>query len=172
MDRLIDMYAGYKRQRIAPEVLAAWLHHRFVQIHPFQDGNGRVARVLASLVFIQSGWFPSVITRDIRSDYISALENADLGELDDLVRLFSGNQKRSFQRALSLSDQVEEQATSIIIDAAIQKIRERRDIRQNAQRTVFEFGDSAADDILEKLQSLCDELNGHTRANMRTSKHA
>ena len=137
MDRLIDMYAGYKRQRIAPEVLAAWLHHRFAQIHPFQDGNGRVARVLASLVFIQNGWFPLVITRDIRSNYISALGNADLGELDDLVRLFSGNQKRSFQRALSLSDQAEEQATSIIIDAAIQKIRERKDIRQKAQRTVI-----------------------------------
>ena len=159
MDRLIDMYAGYKRQRIAPEVLAAWLHHRFAQIHPFQDGNGRVARVLASLVFIQNGWFPLVITRDIRSNYISALENADRGELNDLVRLFSGNQKRSFRRALSLSDQVEEQATSIIIDAAIQKIRERRDVRQKAQRTVFDFGDSAANDILQKLQSLCDELS-------------
>ena len=38
---------------VAPEVEAAWLHHRFTQIHPFQDGNGRIARALATLIFVK-----------------------------------------------------------------------------------------------------------------------
>ena len=40
---------------------AAWLHHRFVQIHPFQDGNGRIARALSTLIFVKAGWFPLVV---------------------------------------------------------------------------------------------------------------
>jgi Fic family protein len=45
-------------------VQAAWLHHRFTQIHPFADGNGQVARAIASLVFIEAGWFPLILKRD------------------------------------------------------------------------------------------------------------
>ena len=53
-----------RRRGVPVEVEAAWLHHRFTQIHPYQDGNGRVARALASLLFIKAGWFPVVVTRD------------------------------------------------------------------------------------------------------------
>ena len=53
MDRLIDLYSCHVRNGVSSEVLAAWLYHGFAQIHPFQDGNGRVARVLASLILLK-----------------------------------------------------------------------------------------------------------------------
>lgn len=89
MERLINMHLEHVKQQVPPEIEAAWLHHRFTQIHPFQDGNGRVARALASLVFIQAGWFPLVITRNVRDEYIDALEAADKGNLSNLVHLFA-----------------------------------------------------------------------------------
>ena len=55
MERLIELHEQHQTAGFAPEVEAAFLHHRFTQIHPFQDGNGRVARALASLVFIRAG---------------------------------------------------------------------------------------------------------------------
>ena len=58
MDRLIELHE--RHMNVPPEVEAAWLHHRFTQIHPFQDGNGRIARALATLVFVKAGWFPLV----------------------------------------------------------------------------------------------------------------
>ena len=67
MDRLVEMHQRHLQEDVPPEVEAAWLHHRFTQIHPFQDGNGRVARALASLVFIRAGWFPFVVHRDNRT---------------------------------------------------------------------------------------------------------
>ncbi len=79
MDRLVEMQLQHEAQELAPEVEAAWLHHRFTQIHPFQDGNGRVARCLASLVLIRAGWFPMVVDRDLREPYLDALETADAG---------------------------------------------------------------------------------------------
>lgn len=42
MDRLVELHAAHHALGVPPEVEAAWLHHAFTQIHPFQDGNGRV----------------------------------------------------------------------------------------------------------------------------------
>ena len=47
-----------------PIIVAAWLHHRFTQIHPYQDGNGRVARAITTLVLLRSELLPPVIDRD------------------------------------------------------------------------------------------------------------
>jgi Fic family protein len=78
------------------------LHHRFTQTHPFQDGNGRVARTLASLIFIRQGLFPIVITRNDRQEYINASEAADKGELTGLVNLFSRLQEKILIKGLGL----------------------------------------------------------------------
>ena len=101
MDRLLAMHLEHEDRGVPPEVEAAWLHHRFVQIHPFQDGNGRVARALATLVMIRAGWFPLVVTDAGRADYIGALEAGDAGDLRVLVRLFSGIQRRALEGAIN-----------------------------------------------------------------------
>ena len=49
MDRMVAIHAEHIKRAIPPQVAAAWLHHAFTQIHPFQDGNGRVARAIAEL---------------------------------------------------------------------------------------------------------------------------
>lgn len=101
MDRLIELHRQHELRGVQPQIEAAWLHHAFTQIHPFQDGNGRVARALASLVFIKAGYFPLVITRDDRAKYIDALELADSGDLAVLIQLFARIQKRALTRAIS-----------------------------------------------------------------------
>ncbi len=100
MDRMIQIYDGHLKRNILPHVEAAWLHHAFTQIHPFQDGNGRVARSLATLVFIKGGFFPLVVNRDDRNHYIDALESADAGDISQLTRLFAQLQKRSLTKAI------------------------------------------------------------------------
>jgi fido (protein-threonine AMPylation protein) len=106
MDQLIRWHLQHVQMGTPPEIEAAWLHHRFTQIHPFQDGNGRVARCLATLIFIRAKWFPLVVTRDDRVPYIESLEKADHGDLQPLVNLCAKAQRRAFVRSLSLSEQV------------------------------------------------------------------
>jgi len=94
MDELVRMYSEHQTREIPPEVEAAWLHHRFTQIHPFADGNGRVARALASLVFVKRGWFPLIVKRDDpQRRYIEALEKADAGDMRPLVAIFVESQR-------------------------------------------------------------------------------
>ena len=74
MERLVAGQNRYHELGVSPDVLAAWVHHRFTQIHPFQDGNGRVARLMATLIFIRDEWLPLVVHRDDRVRYLNALE--------------------------------------------------------------------------------------------------
>ncbi|MFN0109463.1 MAG: Fic family protein [Blastocatellia bacterium] len=127
MDRLIEMHQQHLQAGVPPEVEAAWLHHRFTQIHPFQDGNGRVARALASLVLIREGWFPFVVHRDNRSEYIDCLERADEGNIASLITLFSVIERKAFNQALNLSPNVLLPSNSIeqVISVGIEQLRNK-----------------------------------------------
>lgn len=64
------------RQQYHPVEFAALLHKKFVFIHPFKDGNGRVARLLMNTALIQDGYLLAIIPPILRNDYISLLEKA------------------------------------------------------------------------------------------------
>lgn len=104
MDRLVEIHDQHQVKGVASEVSAAWLHHRFTQIHPFQDGNGRVARAIASLVLVKDGLFPLVVTRDDKTKYLDALEAADNGNLKPLVDLFAKLQIAQYRKASAISE--------------------------------------------------------------------
>ena len=107
MDRLIEMHQTHSaRFSDFPLARAAWLHHRFAQIHPFEDGNGRIARCLATLVFIRADMFPLVVMNEKRDDYLDALQAADNGDLSPLICRFAEWQKRHFVKALGIAGQV------------------------------------------------------------------
>lgn len=103
VEQLLVWHERHMSEAVSPIVEAAWLHHRFVQIHPFTDGNGRTARCLASMVLIKAGWLPLVVTRDDKLDYYKALQDADEGDLKPLANLFGSIQATSLQQALRVA---------------------------------------------------------------------
>jgi Fic family protein len=64
-------------------------HRRLVDIHPFNDGNGRVARLLMNLILIRGGYPPIAVRPEDRAAYISALQQSQAGQgsesFDDLL---------------------------------------------------------------------------------------
>ena len=81
IDSFLRLHEGHREPKLAPEIEAAWLHHEFVRIHPFQDGNGRISRLLMAYPFIKAGEFVPIVSTEARLDYIDALEAADEGDL-------------------------------------------------------------------------------------------
>jgi len=122
MDRLIELHEKHEEAGVPVEVEAAWLHHRFTQIHPFADGNGRVARAIASLVFIKAGWFPPVVRRDDWGRYIDSLEKADLGDLRLLIGLFVEAQRSAVIQATEVAYEANPPTSA---EGAIEALRDR-----------------------------------------------
>lgn len=126
VERLIEFYGQIPKH--FPEVRSAWLHHAFTQIHPFQDGNGRVSRGLASIDFIRSQLFPLVVDRGDRdSRYIPALQAADRGDLAPLVGFFALCQQRAIIQAISAAEETisRDQGRKAVIAAAKSKVASR-----------------------------------------------
>ncbi|MDZ4405177.1 Fic family protein [Prosthecobacter sp.] len=72
-----DWLAGFQQRRQDKTTTAleayVWSHATFVRIHPYADGNGRMARLLANLPVIEKGRLPIFIPSERRLDYIEAL---------------------------------------------------------------------------------------------------
>ena len=65
-----------QKRKLHPVELAAYAHRRLVDVHPFQDGNGRTARLLMNLILINLGYCIVSIPPVLRHDYIVALQQA------------------------------------------------------------------------------------------------
>lgn len=83
---LMNWYRDEAAKRaLHPVEIAARFHHRFTEIHPFDDGNGRMSRLLMNLMLMQEGYPPAVIRIGERDQYLAALRRADAGESDDFI---------------------------------------------------------------------------------------
>lgn len=132
MDALIRLHSENVVTGVPPDVQAAWLHHRFTLVHPYVDGNGRVARALATLVYLKSEWFPLVVRRDDKVGYLRALRTADSGDLSALVVFFGELQRRAVRQALSLVEEVEQESEALgsILEAVSARLARRRQARE------------------------------------------
>jgi Fic family protein len=78
MRRLFEWYAANKKA-MHPLQLASRLHGKFEEIHPFEDGNGRVGRFLVLALLVNAGYPPLIIRKTQRIAYFNALEDFDNG---------------------------------------------------------------------------------------------
>ncbi len=78
-------------------LLAAEFHYRFVRIHPFDDGNGRIGRLLMNYILMKHGFPPVIIKNEDKDNYIAVLEQADFNILEPLVTYVAQNLVRSLE---------------------------------------------------------------------------
>ena len=73
-----------------PYILAAWLHHAFVSIHPFEDGNGRTTRLICSIPLVFADLPPICVLLKNKGEYIALLQVADkTGNISPLAEFFA-----------------------------------------------------------------------------------
>ena len=171
MENLLRYLTKY--DDLDPVLASAWLHHRFTQIHPFQDGNGRVARALVTLQLMKAKLLPIVIDRDMRSAYFDALEKADAGDLNELAFLFAEQERRLIIEALTLETDSgarrEPSAASAVIEDLGARLRRRREertvavaqvnqvalrLRENARVAIQETLSKLRQSVVESTQDL------------------
>ena len=164
LDRLLTWYDEYQTGNYHPILVGAWLHHRFTEIHPFQDGNGRVARTLLTWHLVREGYLPVVVGRDDRDVYIKALEQADKGDLSAFIGLLVQLQKQTILEALR-EPEVSGQPGLVdqVIDHIVDQIDRQNAARENQMRSVNivaeVIGNGAAAMLLARAESISRRLN-------------
>lgn len=86
-----------EKESVNAIILAAEFHYRFIQIHPFDDGNGRTARILMNFILMKFGYPPVIIKTEDKNNYFSALQLADAGALEPFIQYISKNLVRSLE---------------------------------------------------------------------------
>lgn len=160
MSNLIEWLSAYSIDD--PIIVASWLHHRFTQIHPYQDGNGRVARALTTMVLLQSELLPLVLDRDLRVENIGALESADLGELGLLSAMFARLERTAILQALSVDADAEisrqQTLTSAVISSLADKFARRKEQKLAELRHVNQIARELRDQAQASLHSSFQEI--------------
>lgn len=79
MASLVDWYNDAEKEgELSPIELAVLFHYRYIRIHPFEDGNGRMARLMVNYILSRHG-YPMVVVRSrLKTEYLDALHRADL----------------------------------------------------------------------------------------------
>jgi Fic family protein len=161
MENLLSLLEQYRGED--PILVSAWFHHRFTQIHPYQDGNGRVGRALTTMILLAAELLPVVIDRDGRAQYIEALERADAGDLEPLVMLFARLERAAILQALSVDEDTEigrdRSSTAAAIESIAAKLQ-RKSERHDDLRRVNELARSMRETARKFLQTNLDTFAG------------
>ncbi|MEX2954093.1 Fic family protein [Serratia fonticola] len=156
VQELIEKIVNFEKTiDIHPIHKAAWLHWSIARVHPFIDGNGRMARLLQDYILLKNRYVPaSVQPEDRERNYYEALESTDLGNGDELLEIVAKNILRMAQRYLAIIRDEKSRTSWIkgIAKAASEKAR------QTDHRT-FLIAQKSFDTLKLEFSNICTELN-------------
>lgn len=98
-EEMREMIKWYNdNEKIHPLERASVFHGRFEAIHPFEDGNGRVGRLLINVILMNNGYPPLIIRKTHRTSYLACLEAFDNSHSDKLKRFLIEKYKATYKK--------------------------------------------------------------------------
>jgi Fic family protein len=98
--KMYDLLVWYNekvKEDFNPILLAAEFHYKFIRIHPFDDGNGRTARILMNFILMKFGYPPTIIKTGDKDNYFAVLQMADAGNIESFLEYIAQNLVRSLE---------------------------------------------------------------------------
>lgn len=162
MTDLVDWLRDHQQKNdLHPLVLAAIFHHRFVAIHPFDDGNGRMSRLLMNLLLMQYGYPPVVIKQQDRQAYYYALRQADAGDLGTFIGYIGENLLHSLDIQLKgARGESLEEADDLDKEIALLKGNlEKEDVVMKNSELIHQLLSTSFFPLFQEMQKQCKKLD-------------
>ena len=142
MNELMEWYRSEKNG-LHPITLAAMFHYKFVRIHPFDDGNGRVARLLMNYVLLKNGFPPVIIKSADKANYLDTLHDADVGNYEPFINYIAEQLIWSLEITIKASkgENIEEpedlDKKLFLLENELKEINEENEIQYHFSKEVY-----------------------------------
>lgn len=149
-------HLGESYDQLHPIQLATWAHWAMARIHPFRDGNGRLARLVQDYVLLRKHYVPAPLRSEDREGlYYEALDRADSGDGQPMLEIVAKNTLRMADRYMSLITEEDSKRNwiSAITKAATEKVK------QSDHRRFLALQRSFAN-LKVEFSDVCKQLDG------------
>ena len=153
-DILRSGLAEVEQSNSHPVAKACFGHWLISHVHPFENGNGRTARLIQDLLLIRSGLLPVGIPIGRRSDYYDALSEADQGNGIPLVRIVAAAELSALDKAFQVGS--EEKASRSRVKQLLAQANTRV---ENLDFQKYEFWSRKVDVLLAEITRRLDQWN-------------
>jgi fido (protein-threonine AMPylation protein) len=133
-------------------ILATWVHWAIARVHPFEDGNGRMARLWQDLVLLRSRLTVAIIRPQDRQAYLENLAQADEGDFNPLAQLICQRVMGTFQTYLNAqeaADQLQGWASELVGEVSARELEHRKLAYERWRHAV-----ESVRDVFERCASL------------------
>ncbi|SRR6266536_139747 len=156
MARLVEVFGTQEFQSAHPVLQASYSHYALTVIHPFADGNGRVARALGSVWLFRSLSLPLVIFTEQSGEYLRSLASADKGDYASFVDFISERAVDSVMLALEM---LRRSKLALPQDSA-RNLRDLLGYRPGVDHVqIDQFGTTLLQTLAEELNTTTSELD-------------
>lgn len=163
--KMTELVAWLRKEQsengLHPLLIAATFHYRFVAIHPFDDGNGRMSRLLMNLILMEYGFPPVVIKQQDRNQYYNALRQADAGDIREFLAYVGQNLLHSLDIQLkgARSESLEEAGDLDKEIALLKKSLVENEAIPQSQEIMHQLLTQEIIPLIKEIQNQCHKLD-------------
>jgi Fic family protein len=165
MQELIEWFRTEKaKPDVNPIILSALFHYKFIRIHPFDDGNGRVARILMNFILMQFGYPPVIIKTEDKENYYAVLRLADADQLEPFIDYIATNLVRSLEimirgsRGESIEEPEDLDKELVLLERKLATLGPPLKVDRNPKSIAHVF-ESSIRPLLERIKEVCEKFD-------------